>query len=144
MLPNIQEKVFKYETFINEVLKADLAKLEQKLDSKNTEVAEFIQLKSMISMFQDNGYDKDGFKTQVDIGQNIFIEAHVPDASKILLDVGLGLFVEFTLDEALKVINVRVKLLEDQIANLRKQIAWTNAYIKFMLLGIRDLQGFKD
>ncbi|KAJ8665336.1 hypothetical protein QAD02_006998 [Eretmocerus hayati] len=144
MEPNIQRKVFQFETFINDVLKQDLAELEKKLDEKNSEVAEFLQLKSVINTFKDIGADKDGFKTKVDIGNNFFVQAKVDDASHILLDVGLGHFVEFTLDEALSVIDVRVKLFERQISNLRKEIARTNAHIKLILIGIRDLQGIKD
>ncbi|KAG7204293.1 hypothetical protein KM043_002114 [Ampulex compressa] len=144
MNPKIDEKVLQFEAFINDVLKADLGKIEEKLDSKNADLAEFTQLKSIISTLRDNDFDKSGFKTQVDIGQNFFVEAHVPDASRILLDVGLSHYVEFTLDEALVVINVRSKLLERQIAHLRKEIARTNAHIKLMLLGIKDLQGLSD
>lgn len=137
----LQQKVLQFETFINDVLKADLAKLAEKLDAKNTDIVEFLQLKSVITTFQNTNVKKTGFKTKVDIGNNFFIQAHVPDASKILLDVGLGHYIEFTLDEALVVINIRIKLLEQQIVNLRRAIARTNAHIKLILIAIRDLQG---
>lgn len=139
-----QQKILQFETFVNDVLKADLAKLAEKLDAKNADVAEFLQLKSVITTFQNTNVEKTGFKTKVDIGNNFFIQAHIPDASKILLDVGLGHYVEFDLDEALIVINVRIKLLEKQIAHLRKVIARTNAHIKLILIVIRDLQGIKE
>lgn len=139
-----QQKILQFETFVNEVLKSDLAKLAEKLDVKNADVAEFLQLKSVITTFQNTNVEKTGFKTKVDIGNNFFIQAHVSDASKILLDVGLGYYVEFTLDEALIIINVRIKLLEQQIANLRKEIAKTNAHIKYILLTIRTIQGLQE
>ncbi|XP_043258122.1 protein UXT homolog [Colletes gigas] len=144
MNPDIQQKISQFESFVNDVLKEDLAKLEKKLDDKNADVAEFLQLKSIITTFQNNSLDKNGFKTQVDIGQSFFIEAHVPDASTILLDVGLGHYVEFSLNDALTIINVRIKLLEQQIAHFRKEVAKTNAHIKLILLGINELQGFED
>ncbi|CAD1477206.1 unnamed protein product, partial [Heterotrigona itama] len=144
MNPDIQKKIFKFEMFVNDVLKEDLAQLEQKLDAKNADVAEFLQLKAMITTFKNNGLDKSGFKTQVDIGQNFFIEAQVSDASTILLDIGLGHYMELSIDDAMVVINVRVKLLEQQIKHFRKEIAKTNAHIKLILLGIRELQGFDD
>ncbi|XP_070169659.1 protein UXT homolog [Polyergus mexicanus] len=140
----IQQKISQFETFVNDVLKADLAKLDEKLDAKNADVAEFLQLKSVIATFQNTNVEKTGFKTKVDIGNNFFIQAHIPDASKILLDVGLGHYVEFDLNEALIVINIRIKLLERQIAHLRKVIATTNAHIKLTLIVIRDLQGIKE
>ncbi|KAL0127748.1 hypothetical protein PUN28_003176 [Cardiocondyla obscurior] len=144
MDPEIQQKVLQFETFVNDILKADLAKLAEKLDAKNTDVAEFLELKSVITTFQNTDIEKAGFKTKVDIGNNFFIQAHVPDASKILLDVGLGHYIEFSLDEALVVINIRIKLLEQQITNLRKAIARTNAHIKLILIAIRDLQGMNE
>lgn len=144
MDPHVQEKVLSFEAYVDNVLKSDLAQLAKKIDAKNTDLAEFIQLKLLITTFQNRNMTKTGFKTQVDIGSNFFIEAHVPDASKIFLDVGLGHYIEFTLEEALIVINVRTKLLEQQIAHLRKAVAKTNAYIKLILLTIRDIQGIKE
>lgn len=141
MEPEIQKKVLQFESFVNDVLKADLAVLSSKLNDKNLDIAEFMQLKSVITTLKNTDASKSGFKTKVDLGNNFFMQAHVEDASKILLDVGLGYFVEFTLDEALVVINVRVKLLERQIENFRKEIAKTNAHIKLILIGIGDLQG---
>lgn len=143
MDPDTQKKILEFESFVDNVLKADLAQLAAKLDSKNADVAEFLQLKSIITTFQNTEIEKTGFKTQVDIGNSFFMQAQVTDASKILLNVGLGHYVEFTLDEALVVINVRIKLLGGQIANLRRAIARTNAHIKLILLFIRDLEGIK-
>lgn len=138
---NKQKKIIEFEAFVNDVLKSDLAKLAGKLDSKNEDMAEYIQLKSIIKMLQSNDMDKNGFKTKVDIGNNFYIQAHVPKANDILLDIGLGYYVEFTLEDALTLSDVRIKLFEKQITNLRKEIAKTNAYIKWILLGIRELQG---
>ncbi|KAL2735433.1 protein UXT [Vespula squamosa] len=143
MNPDIQKKILQFEAFINGVLRVDLAKLEEKLDSKNTDIAEFLQLKNIITTFQSSDFNKKDFKTQVDIGNNFYVEAHVQDVSNILLDVGLGHYVEFSLEEALVIINVRIKLFEKQIAHIRKQIARTNAHIKLILIGIRDLQGLQ-
>lgn len=141
MEPDVQKKILQFESFINDVLRQDLAALEKKLDEKTSEIAEFLQLKSVINTFKNVGAAEDGFKTKVDMGNNFFVQAKVEDASHILLDVGLGHFVEFTLDEALVVIDVRIKLFERQVENLRKEVARTNAHIKLVLLGIREIQG---
>ncbi|XP_057330735.1 protein UXT homolog [Microplitis mediator] len=140
---NPLEKIPQFEKFINDVLKNDLKKFEEKLDAKNTDLAEFIQLKSLITTLKNNEFNESGFKTKVDLGNNFFVQARVDDASKIFIDVGLGYYIEFSLDEALVLINVRIKLLELQINNLRKEIAKTNAHIKLLLIGIRNLQGLK-
>ncbi|XP_020300428.1 protein UXT homolog [Pseudomyrmex gracilis] len=144
MDPETEQKIFKFETFVNEVLKADLASLAERLDAKNDAITEFLQLKSVVTTFQNTDIEKTGFKTKLDIGNSFFIQAHVPDASTILLNVGLGHYVEFTLEEALVVIDVRIKLLEKQIVNLRKAVAKTNAHIKLILLVIRDIKGMKE
>ncbi|XP_051154007.1 protein UXT homolog [Leptopilina boulardi] len=136
----IQEKIQRFETFINDRFRVDLAEFEKKLDSKNSDLAEFIQLKSVINTWKDTEADKNGFKTKVEMGCGYYVQAAVDNVSKILLNIGLNHFVEFSLDDALVVINVRIKLLERQIENLRKQIAITNAHIKLILLGIRELQ----
>lgn len=138
-----QRKLLQYETFVNDVLKEDLAKLAEKLDATNADLADCLQLKVTITTFQNRGEEtfKDGFKTMFDIGNSFFMQACVTDASKILLDVGLGYYVEFTLDEALVVINVRIKLLEQQVARLRRMIARINARIKLGLLAMQEIQG---
>ncbi|EZA59918.1 hypothetical protein DMN91_000429 [Ooceraea biroi] len=144
MEPQIHQKVVQFETFVNEVLKEDLKQLENKLDAKNADIAEFLQLQSVITTFQNTNMNKTGFNTKIDIGHNFFMQAHVTDVSEILLNIGLGIYVEFTLDEALTFINVRSKLLERQVANLRKAIAMTNAHIKLILLAIGELQGIGE
>ncbi|XP_011307435.1 protein UXT homolog [Fopius arisanus] len=143
MNPSISKKILQFEAYINDTLKSDLSKLSQKLDEKNSEVAEFLQLKSIITTLKNTKSSETGFKTKIDIGNNFFVQAKVEDASHILVDVGLGYYVEFSLDDALVLIEVRIKLLDSQLKNLRTEISKTNAHIKLLLLGIRELQGIK-
>uniref|UniRef100_A0A6V7L6C2 Uncharacterized protein n=1 Tax=Bracon brevicornis TaxID=1563983 RepID=A0A6V7L6C2_9HYME len=140
----IKKKVAQFDNYINNVLKSNLAELSDKLDEKNTEIAEFLQLKSIIITLKNTESSEIGFKTKIDLGNNFFIQANVNDPSHILIDIGLGYYVEFTLDDALKLIGVRIKLFESQINNLRREIAKTNAHIKYLLIGIRQLQGMDD
>ncbi|XP_063985797.1 protein UXT homolog [Diachasmimorpha longicaudata] len=143
MNPSISKKILLFEAYINDTLKSDLSKLSEKLDEKNSDVAEFLQLKSIIMTLKNTKSSETGFKTKVDIGNNFFVQAKVEDASQILVDVGLGYYVEFNLDDALALIEVRIKLLEMQIKNLRIEISKTNAHIKLLLIGIRELQGME-
>ncbi|XP_046750464.1 protein UXT homolog [Diprion similis] len=144
MDPFIEKKVAQFEAYVNEVLQEDLKKLELKLNEKNAETAEFLQLKSTISALKSMRSESNkGFKTKLDIGNNFYVQAEVEDASTILLDVGLGHFVEFTLDEAVVVINVRLKLLDRQVKNIRRESAKTKAHIKLILMSIMELQGMK-
>ncbi|XP_014215688.1 protein UXT homolog [Copidosoma floridanum] len=144
MKAEITSKLLQYEAFVNDVLKEDLLELEKKLDKKTTDITEFLQLKSVICSLENIGAEKEGFKSKIDLGDGFFVQAKVEDVSYILLDVGLGLYVEFTLCEALEVIEVRVKIIERQVNNLRNEIAKTNAHIKMYLIGLRDLQGIRN
>lgn len=143
----VEKKVVQFESYVNDVLKEDLRKLEAKLDAINTDLAEFQQLKTTISTIKATRSTEkgsaDGFKTKLDIGNNFYVQAKVEDTETILLDVGLGHFVEFTLDEAVIVIDVRVRLLNRQAANLRKETARTKAHIKLILISIRELRAIK-
>ena len=141
MNPEISKKILEFESGVQDVLRPDLEKLSNKLDQKNEELAEYIQLKSIIKTLQDTIPPDEGFKTKVDIGSNFLVQAHVDDTSHIILNIGLGHFLEFTLDDALIYIDVRIKLFESMITNLRKEIAKTNAFIKYFLIGINELKG---
>lgn len=143
MSVEIGEKILKFEAFINDVLKADLGQLETKLDQKNEQLSEFMQLKSFIKTLQDTGMADSGFKTKVDVGNNFFVQAHVENPREILLDVGLGYYVEFSLEDALVLLDVRIKLFQSAVENLRTEIARTNAHIKLILIGISELQGIE-
>ncbi|KAG8298193.1 hypothetical protein J6590_020862 [Homalodisca vitripennis] len=140
---SIPQKVLKYEAFINDVLKEQLKKTAEDLDRTYGEIAEFIQLENLIQTIEENGLSKDGLKTQVDIGCNFYMQACVPDTSKILIDIGLGYFVEYTLNEALIVIKRRINLLNRKVDILRDQSANTKAHIKLVLHGIQELQNIK-
>lgn len=139
----IPEKVLKYEEFINNCLKEDLKKVHFELDGLISELSEYIQLKNTIQTFMDTELVKEGLKTQVDIGCNFYIQAHVPDLSKILINVGCGHFVEFNLNEALLFIDTRVSYLNKRIDILKKQSSNTKAHIKLVLHGIQELQKIK-
>ena len=52
-------------------------------------------------------------KTQVDVGSGCFVQAMVPDASRIMVHVNLGFHVEMTLDEALSFTTVKQQHLHD-------------------------------
>lgn len=142
-MASVKSKILRFESFINDVLKQDLAKLSERLDQVNTEASEFLQLKSFIATLQASDDLKYNFKTQLDLGNGCYMEAKVEDTSCIHLDIGLGHFVELTLEDALAVVEVRLKLFKRQTDNLRKEIAKTNAHVKLLLLGIRDLQGLE-
>ncbi|XP_042632142.1 protein UXT isoform X1 [Cyprinus carpio] len=144
-------KVLQYETFINEVLRRDLQKVLEERDAVYEKIAQYLQLKNTIKSIQET--DSKELKTDVDLGCNFHVQAHVPDASKIYVAVGYGFFVEFTHTEALKFIEKKTNQLTERsslLENFRytevltKDAAKIKANIRMVLEGLRELQGLKD
>lgn len=137
---NIDDTILKYENFINDVLKEDLRKLELRLQETNAEVADLIQQKHTLKVVTDKSMHPNGFKTQVNLGCNFFMEASVQDTSKLLMNVGLNHYLEFSIEEANRYLDVRIKAFEKNVEELQTKAAETKAHIKLMLFGIGELQ----
>lgn len=136
----VDNKLLHYETFINNVLKEDLKNIDQNLQRVNAEIVEFSQIKQTLGLLQNTSDFPDGFKTQVDVGCNFFIEAKVTDPSSMLFDIGLNHFLEFTKEEAERFVELRIKALEKMSTGLRESSAAAKAHIKLMLLFMGQLQ----
>uniref|UniRef100_A0A8C2J8A9 Ubiquitously-expressed, prefoldin-like chaperone n=1 Tax=Cyprinus carpio TaxID=7962 RepID=A0A8C2J8A9_CYPCA len=133
-------KVLQYETFINEVLRRDLQKVLEERDAVYEKIAQYLQLKNTIKSIQET--DSKELKTDVDLGCNFHVQAHVPDASKIYVAVGYGFFVEFTHTEAL---NIWFYLLFFDCFEMCMFAYFIyKANIRMVLEGLRELQGLKD
>ncbi|RXN03228.1 UXT protein [Labeo rohita] len=115
--------------------------LEQR-DAVYEKTAQYLQLKNTIKSIQET--DSKELKTDVDLGCNFYVQAHVPDASKICVAVGYGFFVEFTHAEALKFIEKKTNQLTEYAEVLTKDAAKIKANIRMVLEGLRELQGLKD
>lgn len=138
--PNIGDTVLKYENFINDVLKEDLRKLEIRMQQVNAEISDLIQQKHTLKVITDKSIHPRGFKTQINLGCNFFMEASVPDTSKMLVNIGLNHYLEFTIEEVNKYLDIRIKAFEQKAAEIQTKAAETKAHIKLMLFGIGELQ----
>ncbi len=105
------------------------------------EIAEYLALKNSIAAIKAAQL-KPGqpLKTKVDLGCNFYVQARVPDPTRLFLEVGLGFFVELSLDEALKVAEKKTKVLEEETARLTSDVCKVKANIKLTLEGLRELQ----
>ena len=139
----VSEKVIRYETYVNEVLKEDLKKVHKRYEIVNSELAEYVQLKNFIQSIEDMGLVEGGFKTKMDLGCSFYVQANIIDTSKILVSVGLGHYIEFTTKEALRFVEQRVKQLTAQLEKLHNDSAKTKAMIKLVLGGLDQLQSRK-
>lgn len=138
----IHETIAHYESFINDTMKENLKDLEIKLQNINTEIMEFTQIKKSLGLLKENTFNC-GFKTQVDVGCNFFIEAKVEDPSVVMFNIGLHHYLEFTHDEAIKYSEARVEALEAMAEIIKEKSALTKAHIKLLLFGIGELQNVK-
>lgn len=137
-----EDKIRKYEAFVNDVLKEDLKKVHEQLEKKNSDIAEWIQLKTVLNTLKDAEL-ADEFKTKMDIGTNIFVQVKVPDASKIFINVGFDIYVEYNIEEALKFLDKKIDLLNKEVDIIRNRSAEIKARIKLVLHGIQELSNIK-
>ncbi|KAJ1523473.1 hypothetical protein ONE63_001327 [Megalurothrips usitatus] len=139
---SIPDKIYKFECFVNDVLKEDLKKLENQLSQINCESREYLELKNMVHTLQEADLGPDGFKTKVDVGCNFYMQANVTDPSKMFVDIGLGNYVELTSTEALKFCEMRMALLKRKAEVVQAECAKTKGHIKLVLHGIAELNKF--
>ncbi|XP_060656759.1 uncharacterized protein LOC132791730 [Drosophila nasuta] len=128
--------VAKLEEFINDRLKEDLKQLEICLNRYNEDIMEYVQLKNTLQTFDE--HMPDGYKTQVNIGSNIFMQARVKQMDKILVNVGKEVYLEMSMEEAIKFSDVRIKILTKQADVVRDESVKKRTLIKLALLAIAE------
>ncbi|XP_020803620.1 protein UXT homolog [Drosophila serrata] len=131
-----EARITQIEEFINEVLKEELRQLEQWIGQYNEEIMEYVQLKNTLQTFDT--HLSEGYKTQVNIGSNIFMQARVRQMDRILVNVGKDVYLEMTLPEAEQFSDVRVKILTKQSEVLREESVKKRAQIKMALIAISE------
>ncbi|KAL5014893.1 hypothetical protein ScPMuIL_009163 [Solemya velum] len=142
-MTDITEKVHRYETFLNEKLRTDLRKVHEKRDVIYSELAEFLQLKTAIENIKETNSTND-LKTRVDLGCNFYIQANIPDSSKIFVAVGLDIYLEMTLDEASTFIEKKISKMNEHVSMLSKDLAKIKAHIKLVIEGLREIQSISS
>jgi len=139
---DVQAKVKKYETFLNDQLRPDLKSVLEDRDKIYEDISEYSALKNSIEAIQSAGDElPKPLKIKTDLGSNFYVRANVPNPENIFLDVGLGFFLELSLSEALVFIEKKVKLLEEKSNLLTEQSLTIKANIKLILHGLREIQG---
>lgn len=129
-------RITQIEAFINDVLKEDLKQLELHLNQFNEEIMEYVQLKNTIQTFGD--HMPDGYKTQLNIGSNIFMQARVKQMDKILVNVGKEVYLEMDMQEAIRYSDMRVKILTKQADVVREESIKKRTQIKMALIAMSE------
>ncbi|XP_011017898.1 PREDICTED: protein UXT homolog isoform X1 [Populus euphratica] len=106
----IQEKIHKFEEFVDGHLKPQLVRAIAERDKVFEQQKIFSDLRRNIENFEKNSVTN--LRTMVNLGSEVYVQADVPDTQRIFVDVGLGFHVEFTWTEALNFIALR----EEKIA----------------------------
>lgn len=132
-----QEKVQRFEEFVDRRLKPDLVKAIAERDKVFEKQKVFSDLRKNIENLEKNSVTS--LQTLVNLGSEVYMQADVPDTRHIFVDVGLGFHVEFTWSEAVKYISAREERLAKQIEDYTHLIASIKAQIKMVLEGIREL-----
>ncbi|PWZ13369.1 Protein UXT [Zea mays] len=100
-----QEKVRKFEEFVDQRLKPDLTNAIAQRNKVFEQQKTFLDLKRNIENLERNGVTS--MRSMVNLGSEVYMQAEVPDTRHIFVDIGLGFHVEFTWQEALQFISVR-------------------------------------
>nr|GLL34184.1 protein UXT homolog isoform X1 [Ipomoea trifida] len=132
-----QEKVRRYEEFVDNRLKPDLVHAIAERDKVFEQQKIFSDLRRNIENLEKNSVTI--LRSLVNLGSEVYMQAEVPDTRHIIVDVGLGFHVEFTWSEALTYISAREKKLAGQIEEYTRLIASIKAQIKMVCEGIREL-----
>ncbi|KAG5671253.1 hypothetical protein PVAND_001461 [Polypedilum vanderplanki] len=140
MSTKINKSPEEIERFINDTLKLELANLEKALMKINEDMLEYMQLEQSLEFIKK--HKPDGFKTQVDLDTNTFMEAQVDKIEPIIVNIGLNVFLELGLEEALKFLELRIKILNKQADVVREQSLKIKTEIKILLMYLGDIKGF--
>ncbi|KAF1889959.1 hypothetical protein Lal_00025289 [Lupinus albus] len=141
-----QDKVQRYEEFVDKRLKPDLQHAiaqrdkvfeQQKILYPFSILWICADLRKNIENLEKNSVTS--LRTMVNLGSEVYLQAEVPDTQHIFVDIGLGFHVEFTWSEALNYIVKREEKIARQIEECTQLIASIKAQIKLVLEGIREL-----
>ncbi|XP_031488986.1 uncharacterized protein LOC116256709 isoform X1 [Nymphaea colorata] len=132
-----QQKVQKFEEFVDKRLKPDLVHAVAERDKVFAQQKVFSDLRKNIEALQNN--EVASLRTLVNLGSEVYVQADIPCTRSICVDIGLGFHVEFTWHEALEFIRIREARLASQVEEYTHLIASIKAQIKLVCEGIREL-----
>ncbi|GJP51833.1 hypothetical protein CLOM_g10964 [Closterium sp. NIES-68] len=130
-------KVAEYERFVEERLKVDLQQAMEDRHKVQEEIQVYEELVRNIEALEANGVEE--MRAMVNLGGEVFVQADVPDTSRIFVSVGLGFHVEFTRLEAKEFAATKIEHLRKHVAGHTETVSSIKAHIKLVVEGIREL-----
>ncbi|KAJ3035045.1 hypothetical protein HDV00_004371 [Rhizophlyctis rosea] len=135
---HVEAQIRKFEDFINQRLRVDLKAALDTREKVLELISKHLQLKEQLELIKSDNLTK--MKTLVDIGSQFFMQAKIPDTSKVYIKVGLNYSVEMTIDEGLAFIEKKEKSLHKQAETQTQRISQIKAHIQLILDTMRQLQ----
>ncbi|KAK2723864.1 protein UXT homolog [Artemia franciscana] len=135
------QSLAKVDEYINEQLKQQLRAAFEVRNEIVTKLADYVKLKDVLKALKDTGMTGKPLKMQVDIGDNFYVHAKVPDWSTVFVDIGYGFLLELTPEETLKFAAKKIELLESRVSQESKNIARLKARIKILTFGLGQKHG---
>ncbi|KAG0056440.1 hypothetical protein BGZ83_004947 [Gryganskiella cystojenkinii] len=135
--PTVQQKLARYETFVNESLRKDLKDTLDARDAIYDQISEYLKLTKDIEVIKENGLKE--MKTQVDLGSNFYVQAKILDTKHIYVNIGFGFHAELTLDEALTFITKKETHLQKRADKYTEKASQIRAHIKLVLEAMAEI-----
>ncbi|KAI9008093.1 Prefoldin subunit-domain-containing protein [Gaertneriomyces semiglobifer] len=132
-----EAQVRRYEDFVNHQLRVDLQNTLARRDKVFHTIAEYLKLRNQIELIKSQHVNE--LKTMMDIGCEFFMQAKIPDTSKVVINLGAGYHVEMTLDEAIQFINEKGKRLTEAAERHTDLASNIKANIKVVLTAIEEI-----
>ncbi|KAK8818590.1 hypothetical protein WA538_003903, partial [Blastocystis sp. DL] len=111
--PISEAQIRKYEDLIENKIKPSLTREMDALKELTSLVEQYEVLRTNIQMMKKE--EEKELKSLVNIGSEVYMQAHCPEKKYIYVNVGLGFHVQFTLDEALAFIEKKTKKLQADV-----------------------------
>lgn len=139
---SLEQKIERYHRFVDENLRVKLEKALATRGEVVKKIEEYEKLRGSVELLTERKTRH--VKTQINVGCDVYMQAAVPDTSRIMVSIGLGLFAEFTLKEALEFIDVKCGSLQKRADELGQEAAQISSNIEVVLKGIQELMALPD
>lgn len=137
-----QEKITRFNQFIDTKLKPDLTTTLNTRDQLYTTAAQYIQLRTNLTHLTTTHTTH--FTARVNVGCDFYCQAEVESTELVAVDVGLGFRVELTLAEAVVVCDERERYLLTRADVLTERASVISAHIKLVYEGIAELMRVQE
>ncbi|KAG8457990.1 hypothetical protein KFE25_012661 [Diacronema lutheri] len=134
-----RQKIVEYEAFLRDKLQPDLAAALAALDGAHAELADALALRAQLSAIGELGARP--LKMRVNLGNDFFAHALVPDTASVCVHVGLGFFAELRAGEALAFVDAKEARLNVRIGELSGRAGTIRAHVQVLLDAIAQLSG---